>query len=413
MLKSLSTSELRVHGYNRYQHYVQEKRYEIMEQIGKGGNGVILATKDLTNDKIYVCKSIPKTNTRVKQELASMIRINGAIKVHDYYEDDKNYYIIMDKGWKDLHSTHIEHYQPVEEKEVQRIIVAVLKTLAKSHSKGIIHLDIKAGNLLWLDEMQKKLALIDWGLSMKMESDNDKVVMPECSGTPWFMAPEQLSSEASNKSDIWAVGVLTAQLLTKKLPFNDHRNTYTPSVSAIWRSILMDTLNTNTSSWKNISNEAKHFVNWLLSKDPKERPTAIECLEHPWLSKMTKEIEYNTDEKRKAREERFNTLDYIQRECLKRLATKLNLDVVYLSSTFGNEIRKAHNTRAELYKVFEELDKDNDGYISIDDIDIIDYENKNIYEIIKENLTEWKKIDYRAFEKFVLKDPELPLYVFA
>jgi calcium-dependent protein kinase len=54
------------------------------------------------------------------------------------------------------------------------------------------------------------------------------------------MAPEVLSSQVTPASDLWSAGVMAHQLLTGRLPFDDHRNPYAPSISAVWRSVLCD-----------------------------------------------------------------------------------------------------------------------------------------------------------------------------
>jgi calcium-dependent protein kinase len=53
-------------------------------------------------------------------------------------------------------------------------------------------------------------------------------------GTPWFQAPEVLSSQVTPACDVWAAGVMACQLLTGRLPFDDHRNPMNPSITAIW-----------------------------------------------------------------------------------------------------------------------------------------------------------------------------------
>lgn len=75
-----------------------------------------------------------------------------------------------------------------------------------------------------------------------------------------FMAPEQLSSKITPAIDIWAAGVTAHQLLTGRFPFDDKRNPYNPALTAVWRSILSDSLNLNKKYWQDISDDAKDFV---------------------------------------------------------------------------------------------------------------------------------------------------------
>jgi len=90
-------------------------------------------------------------------------------------------------------------------------------------------------------------------------------------GTFWtcvhrYMAPEVLSSQVTPASDIWSAGVMAFQLLTGRLPFDDHRNPFAPSISAVWRSVLSDNVDFNMPWWKGISDDAKDFVHMLLTR---------------------------------------------------------------------------------------------------------------------------------------------------
>jgi calcium-dependent protein kinase len=80
------------------------------------------------------------------------------------------------------------------------------------------------------------------------------------------MAPEVLSSQVTPAADLWAAGVMAHQLLTGRLPFDDHRNPFAPSISAVWRSVLTDKVNFSMPWWNGISEEGKDFVFTLLNR---------------------------------------------------------------------------------------------------------------------------------------------------
>ena len=98
-----------------------------------------------------------------------------------------------------------------------------------------------------------------------------------------FLAPEVLSSKWSPKADVWAAGVMCYQLLTGRLPFNDKRNPHNPALSAVLKSILTETLDFQKSYWADVSDEAKDFVQTLLTREQGARPDAKAALAHPWL----------------------------------------------------------------------------------------------------------------------------------
>ena len=142
------------------------------------------------------------------------------------------------------------------------------------------------GNFLLLNEDENSpLKAVDFGLAVMWERDEQ---LPRTDlgldGTPWFMAPEVIGeSETYPASDVWSAGVMCYQLLSGKLPFDDASNRQQPSLSLVWRSILMEDVSFAGREWANVSGSAKKFVMRLLNKDPNKRPTANEALRDPWL----------------------------------------------------------------------------------------------------------------------------------
>lgn len=137
--------------------------------------------------------------------------------------------------------------------------------------------------MLLSEEMESPLKAIDFGLAVFFEPDKLPRTDLGLEGTPWFMAPEVLSSEVYPVSDVWAAGVMAYQLLSGTMPFDDRRSASAPSLSLIWKSILGEEPNFRRSVWAEVSEEGKDFVKQLLIKDHTKRPAAAKMLEHPWL----------------------------------------------------------------------------------------------------------------------------------
>jgi hypothetical protein len=128
------------------------------------------------------------------------------------------------------------------------------------------------------------LKAIDFGLAVFFDPGQLPRTDLGLEGTPWFMAPEALSSAVWPASDVWSAGVLAYQLLSGKLPFDDRKpRGGAPALSAVWRSVLGDEPPFAGAAWAGVSAEARAFVAALLVKDPALRPSAREALRHPWL----------------------------------------------------------------------------------------------------------------------------------
>lgn len=283
-----------------------KKHYEVEKELARGGNGVVfLAVKTDTGVK-YAMKSIPKVlqdpkisekkrdehRESIKREVEVMRRLRGCLNVaslEDVFEDDSQVYLIMEycSGGELHHAIGSRHYS---ERTVASYMRAVLRTLAQCHAQKILHRDIKPGNfLLSSNNEDAPLKAIDFGLAVFFDEKSLPRTDLGLEGTPWFMPPEVLSSQVYPASDLWAAGVMCAQLLTGRFPFDDRSSPYSPSLSKVWKSILCDGLDTSKREWDGVSDEAKDFVQKLLDKDHKKRPSAKQALRHPWLKGSIKE----------------------------------------------------------------------------------------------------------------------------
>ncbi|KAL3139963.1 hypothetical protein ABBQ38_004250 [Trebouxia sp. C0009 RCD-2024] len=275
-------------------------RFDIGEKIGSGGNAVVCVVQDKLTRKVFACKSITKTLegrgvsecksaghiASIKREIQVLKKLRGSLNVaclEEVYEDDASVHLVLDycQGGELVHAIGSRHYS---ERTVASYMRAVLRTLTQCHSNHILHRDVKPGNFMLLrDHDRSPLKAIDFGLAVPFESATEPRSDLGLEGTPWYMAPEVLSSEVLPASDVWSAGVMAYQLLTGQFPFDDKQNPFKPSVAKIWASILTGKLDFNKKCWDGVSSGAKDFVRSLLIRDPAERPTAKQALHHPWV----------------------------------------------------------------------------------------------------------------------------------
>ena len=158
----------------------------------------------------------------------------------------------------------------------QRYVRDIVRGLCFLHRSGVIHQDIKPGNVLLMTDGQCKLA--DFGASAKLEqlraSDN------KLQGTAMYMAPEQCIGNVCKASDVWSVGVLTYELLTGRLP-------YETSLLRMSAQMIVQMIGTDESLTPQLAlplpPSAKSFCEAILQRDPTKRPTADDLLRHPFL----------------------------------------------------------------------------------------------------------------------------------
>lgn len=140
----------------------------------------------------------------------------------------------------------------------------------------MIHRDLKADNILILDKAELKICISDLGLACK--TDNANEILAKC-GTPGFVAPEVLKGQAfTTKTDVFSLGCLFFTMIM-------HRNLFSGKDG---REILVANKYENpVHSVKlrvsGVSPECKKLLEWMVTPNPKLRPTAEECLGHPWF----------------------------------------------------------------------------------------------------------------------------------
>src|SRR3954471_6134638 len=209
--------------------------YRILEKLGAGGQGEVYKAIDKKLGRSVVIKVLPPDLTvkeanlkRFEREarLASALDHPNICTIYDLREQGNVHYIAMQY----LHGRNVRQLvsgRPLELKSALSIAIQVADALATAHSKGIIHRDIKAGNVMVTDAGQAKV--LDFGLAKLLDEEaarNEGIHHTELTeigipyGTATYAAPEQARGDRVDKrADIFSTGVLLYEMLTGTWPF--------------------------------------------------------------------------------------------------------------------------------------------------------------------------------------------------
>ena len=276
--------------------------YEIKDVLGKGKFGLVrlgihkesgrkVAIK-IINKKLVSTLDLEQVKTEV--EILKIAQNPNIIRLYDVFENEKYIYIIMEFcGGGDLFSYIEKRGFQLKESRAAEIIHKLSTALYYLHQYGIIHRDLKPENILMTDEKDDAdIRLLDFGLG-KIIGPNEFCTEPF--GTFSYAAPEVLLEKPYNfKADLWTIGIITYLLLAGFLPFDDEN-----SEKEIARQTVYEPTPFPSSVWGNISKEGRLFVDNLLEKDPKNRMTIKQVLEHPWLQKFESKHQEEIFNKRK------------------------------------------------------------------------------------------------------------------
>jgi len=201
-------------------------RYRIVEELGRGGMGAIYRAIDTKLEEEIALKLIrPEIALdtlaikRFHHELKTARKIvhKNIGRMYELMEDTGTHYITMEYiAGEDLRHL-IKREGPLPLKKSLGIGMQISSGLAEAHSLGIVHRDIKPGNIMI--DVRGNARILDFGISRSMQADG-MTQQGVAIGTPEYMSPEQIEAvELDYRSDIYSLGIVLYEMVTGSLPF--------------------------------------------------------------------------------------------------------------------------------------------------------------------------------------------------
>ena len=202
--------------------------YELLEEIGRGGQGVVFRARQKSLNRIVALKVIglgqwaTKAHLkrfRLEAEAAASLDHPCIVPIYEVGERDGQCYFSM-KFVEGGQLDEVVKHTPMSIRQAAELIAKVARTVHYAHEHGILHRDIKPGNILL--DTNGEPHLTDFGLARLVESESTVTRTLEVLGTPSYMAPEQAAgnnTELTNATDVYGLGAVLYQLLTGHPPF--------------------------------------------------------------------------------------------------------------------------------------------------------------------------------------------------
>ncbi|MEO1166813.1 MAG: protein kinase [Chloroflexota bacterium] len=246
-------------------------QYHITEHIAKGGMATVYLARQQTISRDVAVKVLPRNFThddtfieRFNREVEVIAQLQHPhiLPVYDFGEHDDMPYIVMAYISGGTLNEQIASGSMSYERTLS-ITRQMAEALDFAHSRGIIHRDIKPGNVL-LDD-NGNIYLADFGLAKVTESATD-ITAGNIIGTPAYMAPEQSGpGDESTRIDVYALGVLVYQMLAGELPYNADNPTQ------LIVAHLMQPIPSINEANPNLPEELQDVIDNALAKTPSER----------------------------------------------------------------------------------------------------------------------------------------------
>ncbi|CAA3025716.1 calcium-dependent kinase 32-like [Olea europaea subsp. europaea] len=291
-----------------------EEFYELGRELGRGEFGVTYLCIDKSSGEEFACKSISKNKLRtsvdiddVRREVEIMKHLPkhpNIVSIKDTYEDDNAVHIVMElcEGGE-LFDRIVSrgHYTERAAAAVTRTIVEVIQMC---HKNGVMHRDLKPENFLFANKKETApLKAIDFGLSVifKPGQKFDEIV-----GSPYYMAPEVLKRYYGPEVDVWSA----------------------ETEQGVAQAIIRSVVEFKRDPWPKVSANAKDLVKKMLNPDPKQRLTAQEVLDHPWLQNAKAAPNVSLGETVRARLKQFSMMNKLKKRALRVIAEHLSAEEV-------------------------------------------------------------------------------------
>jgi len=209
-------------------------KYKVIHEIGRGSMGVVYLGHDPYSDrtvalKVALSESLDDTETGSRYRkmffneahTAGMLQHPNIVRVYDAGEEDETLYIVMEYvsgGMTLKHHTNVDNLLSID--KVVEIVFKCAKALDYAHRQGIVHRDIKPGNILLTEEGNVKIADFSIAHLAMTDSDNTHTQPIGFLGSPRYMSPEQVQEDfVTNQTDLFSLGVIMYELLCGHHPF--------------------------------------------------------------------------------------------------------------------------------------------------------------------------------------------------
>ena len=204
--------------------------YDIVAELGRGGMGVVYKGYEASLNRYVAIKVLADSlahdeaiKERFLREARSMAALNDPHIIQIYFigEDEGQTYFVMEFVEGESLGSMLKRDHRLTVEQAAKVIHQTAQGLATAHDHGVVHRDIKPGNLMISSRGAVKIA--DFGIALSNQDLSKKLTSTgEFVGTPGYLSPEVcLGRPVDQRSDIFSLGIVLFEMLTGKMPFND------------------------------------------------------------------------------------------------------------------------------------------------------------------------------------------------
>ncbi|KAI5610732.1 serine/threonine-protein kinase PAK 6, partial [Silurus asotus] len=247
-------------------------------KIGEGSTGVVCIAREKHSGRLVAVKMMDLRRQQRRELLFNEVVIMRDYQHRNVVEMFKSA-LVEEELWVIMEYlqggalTNIVSETRLSEEQIATVCEAVLQALAYLHSQGVIHRDIKSDSILL--SLDGRIKLSDFGFCAQISKDIPK--RKSLVGTPYWMAPEVISkSPYGTEVDVWSLGIMVVEMVDGEPP-------YFSEAPVVAMKRLRDEPPPTIRNIQQVSPVLKDFLDRMLTRDPVERASATDLLEHPFL----------------------------------------------------------------------------------------------------------------------------------
>lgn len=275
-------------------------RYQVMRRLGEGGMGTVYLAEQVSIGRKVALKLLRGNYAmddefierfRREARLAASLNHRNIVTVYDFDQgDDESLFIAMEYLNGEKLSDVIGRDGPIDINKAVQLCLQCAEGLEAAHQAGVIHRDIKPDNIMVVGETIK---LMDFGIArLRDVAATSRLTRPDViMGTPAYMAPEQAEGkETSEKTDIYALGVVLYEMLSGEVPFKAN----TPA--AVLLKQIQESPVPLRKLRREVPSEIERTVMQALEKKPEKRQHAMRDLVQSLRKAAAMNVEYDVPE---------------------------------------------------------------------------------------------------------------------
>ena len=274
-----------------------KKSYKFEKSLGHGASGEVFLVSKRDTGEMFACKMIQKDDNMndtesmgTEIEIMKRIRHKHIVSLYELFESSSTMWLILELVDGGDLSYFISSHKAYSESVVAHHFKQILQGLHYLHQQGVVHRDLKLDNVLIKgDQSYGDVKIADFGLSalVNMETrgyDRNQsskrkefTGLKEMWGTASYFAPEVINCAYGPQADMWSAGVILYEMISGTHPFDAETE------DELFYKIQNGKYKMEGPIWDKVSADAKDLVKKILTVDPRERHSATDSLQHPWI----------------------------------------------------------------------------------------------------------------------------------